>query len=155
MNGEIAPTIPIGIRSVSASFPAPAADASIGITSPASLRASTAAKVKVDTARCASTRAAFIGLPASARDDARGLVVAFLEQLRRPVEDPGALVRRQRRLQRAIGGVERPARLVGAAGGDPADQFARVGGEDVRPLAGLDLPAVDQQCVIAGARRHL
>src|SRR6185295_8294382 len=59
LNGEIAPTIPIGSRIVSASFPAPAADASIGITSPASLRASTAAKVNVDAARWASTRAAF------------------------------------------------------------------------------------------------
>ena len=100
LNGEIAPTIPIGSRSVSASFPAPAADASIGITSPASLRASTAANVNVDTARCASTRAAFIGLPASAEMIARRLVVPLLEQLRRPVEDPRALVRRQRRLQR-------------------------------------------------------
>jgi hypothetical protein len=51
LNGEIAPTIPIGIRSVSASFPAPATEASIGITSPASFRASTAANVNVDTAR--------------------------------------------------------------------------------------------------------
>ena len=37
----------------------------MGTISPASLRASTAAKVYVDIARCASTRAAFIGLPAS------------------------------------------------------------------------------------------
>jgi hypothetical protein len=80
--------------------------------------------------------------------------VALLEQLRRPVEDPGALVRRQRRLQGAIGRVEGPACLVGPPGGDPADQLARVGREDVRPLAGLDLPAVDQQCVVARARRH-
>ena len=66
MNGEIAPTTPIGRRSVNASLPAPACEASIGTISPASFRASTAAKVKVDIARDASTRAAFSGLPASA-----------------------------------------------------------------------------------------
>ena len=66
LNGEIAPTIPIGCLSVNASLPAPAGEASIGTTSPASLRASTAAIVNVETARDASTRAAFIGFPASA-----------------------------------------------------------------------------------------
>ena len=65
LNGEIAPTTPIGTRSVMATFPVPAGEASIGTTSPASLRASTAAMVKVDVARAASMRAAFIGLPAS------------------------------------------------------------------------------------------
>ena len=65
LNGLIAPTTPIGCRSVNASFPSPARAASIGTISPASLRASTAANVYVDIARCASTRAAFIGLPAS------------------------------------------------------------------------------------------
>ncbi len=66
LKGEIAPTTPMGRRSVNASLPAPAGDASIGTTSPASLRASTAAIVNVETARDASTRAAFMGLPASA-----------------------------------------------------------------------------------------
>ena len=66
LNGLIAPTTPTGRRIVNASFPSPACDASIGTTWPASVRASTAAEVYVDTARCASTRAAFIGLPASA-----------------------------------------------------------------------------------------
>ena len=65
MNGEIAATIPIGRRIVKPSFPSPACAASIGIISPASLRASTAAKVYVDIARDASTRAVLIGLPAS------------------------------------------------------------------------------------------
>ena len=58
-----------------ASLPSPACDASIGTTSPASLRASTAAKVYVDIARCASTRAAFIGLPGLVGDLPRDLVV--------------------------------------------------------------------------------
>ena len=66
LNGEIAPMTPIGMRSVSASFPEPAGEASIGTMSPASFRASTAAIVNVDCARKASMRAAFIGFPASA-----------------------------------------------------------------------------------------
>ena len=45
LNGLIAPTIPIGSRSVNASLPSPAWAASMGTTSPASLRASTAANV--------------------------------------------------------------------------------------------------------------
>jgi hypothetical protein len=45
LKGLIAPTIPTGCRSVNASLPTPACDASIGTISPASLRASTAAKV--------------------------------------------------------------------------------------------------------------
>ncbi len=45
LNGEIAATIPIGSLRVNASFPSPAADASIGTVSPVSLRASTAEKV--------------------------------------------------------------------------------------------------------------
>ena len=66
LNGEIAPTTPIGTRSVMASLPSPACEPSMGTTSPASLRASTAAIVYVDIARATSTRAAFSGLPASA-----------------------------------------------------------------------------------------
>ena len=78
LKGEIAPTTPIGCRSVKASFPAPACDASIGTISPASLRASTAANVKVDIAREASTRAALSGLPASAE------IVCATSSWRRP-----------------------------------------------------------------------
>jgi hypothetical protein len=44
-SGEIAATIPIGSRSVSASLPSPATDAPIGTVSPVSRRASTAANV--------------------------------------------------------------------------------------------------------------
>ena len=78
LKGEIAPTTPIGCRSVNASFPAPACEASIGTVSPVSLRASTAAIVKVDIARDASTRAAFSGLPASAE------IVCATSSWRRP-----------------------------------------------------------------------
>ncbi len=65
LNGLIAPITPIGMRNVNASFPSPAALASIGTTSPASVRAATAANVKVETQRCASTRAVLIGFAAS------------------------------------------------------------------------------------------
>src|SRR5579864_201575 len=67
LKGEIAPTTPSGRRSVNASLPSPACAASMGIISPASLRASTAANVYVDIAREASTRAVLIGLPASSQ----------------------------------------------------------------------------------------
>src|SRR3954454_23769821 len=67
LNGLIAPTIPIGRRSVNASFPSPACAASIGIMSPTSVRASTALNVYVDIARDASTRAVLIGFAASAQ----------------------------------------------------------------------------------------
>ena len=45
LNGLIAPTTPIGRRIVKASLPSPACEASMGIISPASFRASTAAIV--------------------------------------------------------------------------------------------------------------
>jgi hypothetical protein len=45
LKGEIAPITPTGRRSVKAIFRSPASEASIGTTSPASLRASTAANV--------------------------------------------------------------------------------------------------------------
>src|SRR5262245_3031147 len=66
LKGEIAATTPIGNRIVNASLPSPACEASIGTISPASVRACAAAIVYVDIARATSTRAAFIGLPASA-----------------------------------------------------------------------------------------
>src|SRR4029078_6088948 len=65
LNGEIAPTTPIGTRSVIATLPTPAGDASMGTPSPASLRASTAAIVNCEVARATSSRAAFIGLAPS------------------------------------------------------------------------------------------
>ena len=51
LNGLIAPTTPIGTRSVKPILPSPTSDASSGTISPASRRASTAANVNVDTAR--------------------------------------------------------------------------------------------------------
>ena len=65
LNGEMAPTTPIGSRTMTPTLPAPAALASIGTTSPASVRASTAAKVRVSMHRAVSPRACVIGLPAS------------------------------------------------------------------------------------------
>ncbi len=65
LNGLIAPTTPIGTRSVNPSLPTPLAVASRGTMSPARVRASAAAKRNVSTARSASPRAVFSGLAAS------------------------------------------------------------------------------------------
>ena len=65
LNGAMAPTTPMGTRSVKPSFPSPAAPASSGTISPASLRASAAANENVPDARSASTRAVLMGLAAS------------------------------------------------------------------------------------------
>ena len=91
LNGEIAPTTPIGRRSVNASLPSPACAASIGIISPTSLRASTAANVYVDIAREASTRAVLIGLPASSQ------IVRATSSCRRPMS-PATFTRISARL---------------------------------------------------------
>ena len=66
LNGAMAPTTPMGTRNVNPSLPSPGAPASSGTISPASLRASAAAKRNVPAARSASTRAVLIGLAASA-----------------------------------------------------------------------------------------
>src|SRR5947208_16626648 len=65
LNGEMAPTTPIGNRRVNPSLPSPGDDASRGTTSPDSVRASAAANWNVLTARSASIRAVLIGLAAS------------------------------------------------------------------------------------------
>ena len=91
LNGEIAPTIPIGLRTVKPSLPSPACADSIGIISPASLRASTAANVYVDMAREASTRAVLIGLAASSE------IVRATSSWRLPIS-PATLTRISARL---------------------------------------------------------
>ena len=95
LNGLIAPTTPIGTRRVNASLPSPAALASIGTMSPASVRAATAANVNVETARCASTRAVLIGLADSVAMMRARSSVRVGEELRGAIEDLGALPRRR------------------------------------------------------------
>ena len=65
LKGLMAPTTPMGMRRVKPSLPSPGALASSGTISPTSLRASTAEKTNVPTARSASTRAVRIGFAAS------------------------------------------------------------------------------------------
>ena len=134
LKGEMAPMMPTGRRSVNAIFPSPASEAPMGTTSPASLRASTAAKVYVETAREASTRAVLIGLPASAQIVCAMSSLPLAQQPRDAVEDRCALVRRQRRLERARGRVDCPARVVGAGLRHPADDLAAVRGVDLDPF---------------------
>ena len=78
--------------------------ASIGTISPASVRAATAANVKVDTARWASTRAVFIGLAASRGDGAGEVLGALVEEPGGAVEDLGPSPRRQRTLAEGVAG---------------------------------------------------
>src|SRR6478736_6237317 len=111
LKGEIAPITPIGRRSVNAILPSPASEASIGTTSPASLRASTAAKVYVDTALDAC---GLDGLARLAADRAGHVLVSLAQQARDAVEDRRALVGRQRGLECACGRVDRPPGVVGA-----------------------------------------
>ena len=66
LNGEIAPTTPIGTRITKPTLPSPAARSPSGTTSPANVRASAAANWNAPTARCASARAVRIGFAASA-----------------------------------------------------------------------------------------
>jgi hypothetical protein len=75
------------------------------------------------------------------------------EQLRDAIEDPRPLVRGQRMVQHACRRVERATRLGRAALRDPADDLARERRAHVRPRAGLDLLAVDQQRAVL-RRRH-
>ena len=77
------------------SLPSPAAPASIGTVWPVRVRAATAENCRVETQRCASTRAVFTGLPASAaivmvRSSSRSR-----DQLGGAVEHRGALVGRK------------------------------------------------------------
>ncbi len=106
LNGLIAPTTPIGRRSVKPSLPTPASLASIGIISPARSRAAAAANVNVDTARVASTRAVLIGFAASSADDPGEVVDPLTEQPGGGVEDLGALAT-PRAGRRAVRGVRR------------------------------------------------
>jgi len=66
LNGVMAPTTPIGTRFTNPVLPSPAELASMGITSPPSVRATAAENRAVSTARAASPRAVVIGLAASA-----------------------------------------------------------------------------------------
>ena len=121
LNGAMAPTTPMGTRSVKPSFPSPAAPASSGTISPASLRASAAANENVPDARSASTRAVLMGLAASRGDDPGEVLPAFGQQARRGVQYLGPLP------QREGAGGER-----GLGRGD--------GAVDVLPGAGRHLP---------------
>ena len=66
MNGERAPTTPMGTRFTKPVLPSPAELASMVISSPPRVRATAAANRAVSTARAASPRAVVIGLADSA-----------------------------------------------------------------------------------------
>ena len=155
LNGEIAPTTPIGTRSVSATLPVPAGDASIGTTSPASVRASTAAIVKVDIARATSTCAAFIGLPAS--DEIVRAISSARSSIRRAVRSRIAArsCAGSGLSHRALRGRDCVARLFRSALRDPRDDRVVVRRADLEPLARLDPLAVDQEPALGRCRGHV
>ena len=109
LNGEIAPTIPIGRRRIRPALPSPAGCASIGTVSPVSRRASSAEKVIVCTARSTSMPAVVIGLPASWAMVRANSSRRSREQRSHAVQHRRPLVRRQRALHRPLGRVDRAA----------------------------------------------
>ena len=155
LNGEIAPTIPIGRRRIRPALPSPAGCASIGTVSPVSRRASSAEKVIVCTARSTSMPAVAIGLPASWAIVARELLAPLREQRGHPVQHRRALVRRQRALHRPLGRVDRAAsRRRAAAERHAPDHAAVVGRRHVLRLAGLVPLAVHVQLLDCLSHRH-
>ena len=88
-------------------------------------------------------------------DDPGRLLLPFLEQPRRRIQDARALVCGQRSAHRALCGVERPPRLGGAASRDAADDARpRTGERTSVHVAGLHRLAVDQQRMVGVDRRH-
>ena len=109
LNGAMAPTTPIGTRSVKPSLPSPAAPASSGIISPASLRASAAANENVPDGPLGLDPGGLDGLGRFAGDDAGEVLAAFGQQARRGVQDLGPLPQRE-----GAGGERGPRRGDGA-----------------------------------------
>ena len=114
LNGLMAPTTPIGTRSVKPILPSPLGMASRATMSPASVRASAAANWNVPTARSASTRAVLIGLAAS-----RAMISA--NSSRRSASSRAALSRTSARFQRGSG----PAASAALADGHGAVDVGR------------------------------
>ena len=130
----------------------PGAVASIGTISPVSVRASTAAKRNVATARAASTRAVLIGLPASAQMICAASSWRSSSRRGDLVEDRCPAMRGQRALECVRGRVEPPPGLCCAALGDAADALARVRRQDVEPVARGHRRAADRQRPVAERR---
>jgi len=154
LNGLIAPTTPIGRRSVKASFPSPACAASIGTISPASLPRFDCGE-RVGRHRTSSLHArGFQGLPCFVGDQPRSLFVAPAERTGDAHEDLGPLVRRQRFAHGELSGVDGSARLVGAGFCHAADDVAGIGRAHLEPVARLDPLAPDEQLLFVGLSDH-
>ena len=154
LNGEIAPTIPIGSRSVNASFPSPAGrrvhrhDLA---GEPARLdsgeREGGGRALCLDPGRL--QRLARLGgdrsaPPPPARSSSSRAVASRIRA--RSCAGSGVA-------HRALRGVERPPRLGCAASGDAPDELARVRRAHLGPVAGLHRSTVDQQRMIGIDRR--
>ena len=149
LNGLIAPTTPIGTRSVNPSFPSPTSDASIGTISPVSrARLGCGERERRHRALRLDPRG-LDRLGGLLGDDAGELLGALGEQLRGAVEDLGALPRRERAVAVHRRRVRRPrAPPRRAARGDAVDLVTVVGrahDELVAVLEALDPVVADRE----------
>ena len=135
----MAPTTPMGSRSVKPSLPSPGCAASIGTISPVSVRASAAANWNVSTARAASTRAVAMGLAASSAMVRAKSSCCSRRATRGRVEDLDPLPRRAGpRPSPRCAACDRPVDVALVALRDAAEQRVVVGRPHLDRLVGGD-----------------
>ncbi len=122
--------------------------------SPARRRASTAAIVKVDTARSASTRRCLQRLAGLGGDRPRQVVPPLRDELGRSVEDLGSAVGRERLGHCVRRGVDGTAGERGVGSGHAGYHVAGVGRAHLLPLARLEPGAVHEELLLGQGRRH-
>ncbi len=154
LNGEIAPTTPIGSRSVNASLPVPACDASIGTSSPRELACLDGREREGRHRPRGLDSGCLQRLAGLGRDRVRDLLVAAAELTGDPDEDLGSLVGRERLPHRRLGRVDGATRLRLAGLRHAPDHVAGVGRAHLDPVAGLDPLAGDQEPTLVSGRRH-
>ena len=152
LNGEIAPTTPIGSRSVNAELPFAGLRGVHRHHLAGKLpRLDRGHRVGRHRARRLHLRR-LERLAGLGRDRLRHLLVPPAEEARDAHEDLGALVRRERLAHGGFGGIDRAARLGCTGLRDPPDQVAGVRRAHLDPVARLDPLAADQQLLLG--RRH-
>ena len=141
LNGLMAPTTPIGTRSVNATLPSAPGAASSGITSPTSAPGLQRGEGEGPGRPVGLDPRGLDRLGRLAGDDLGELLLPLAQQRRRAVEDRRPLPRRQRALGHGRPGCGHGGRhLIRAADRHPAEQGAVVGGTHLgggRPEEGL------------------
>ena len=142
---------PIGTRLTKPTLPSPAELASRGMSSPPSVRATAAEKLKVSTARAASTRAVLMGLAASAEMTAANSSTRSASGPAGLVEDRRPLVGGQRpAVVQRLGDGDGPVEVALVALGHRGDQRAVEGGVDLDALVGGDSLVADDHRDLVG-----